>query len=327
MADDLPNNSVDPNQEQNPEGPIMPSAQPQRAYEQHQEENKSSHIATILAIILLILIVVGGFYLLKFLKQRDTMEKAEPAPIVNQVIPPVEKPVTPPLEPQPKKTNGIQVKAPDKEPDTIVKEFYNWILSQPGDVIEDGRYKDRPEIYKTFIQKIENRKKDSLHPLLCSASNSAIADIQPPNTTVGISSIAVNLTENGKVVPLKVSLKLNGAWTITDILCLSEEGKRSVIENLKLETGLDYATLKNMSFLWSVPDYKGRVTKTISGKGFSTENTTVDPSVFENFFLKNGFKKDQYNEDGYQKDNMACVAHTEKSDTGRFDVEAVCGKI
>ncbi len=328
MIDELPDNPANPNQEQYPEGPIMPSAQPQRAYEQHQEENKSS-FSGLLILLLLILMIAAGFYVLKFVKQKQEIKKAEPVPIVN-VVPPVEKKAEKPKAPAPapeEEKVGTKVKMPEKRPETVVKEFYDWLLSQPGDVIQDGRYKDRPEIYKDFIQKIEKRKGEGLHPFLCSATSAAKADVQPPKTNAGQSSIAVNLTENDKVTTVKLTLKLNGAWTITNTLCLSQASKRSVIENLKLETGLDYTTLKDMSFLWSIPDYKGQKTKTLKGKGFSTENTTVDPSVFENFFLKSGFKKDTYNKDGYLKEKMACVAHVDKTETGRFNIEAVCANL
>ena len=299
-----------------------------RAQESAGMENRSSLAIFVSGLIIVALIMSAGFYALRFIKKSENTPtlnalKTSPAPVPPVTIPEVKIP-TPEVAEESQK-NGVIVHGAAKDPGVAVEEFYNWYLEYPGDPIADGAYKTHNIISEDLIKKIEISEKET-DPFLCGMERSSGIEVEPAKTSDDSSSVIINVKSNGMVTPVKANLKLNGNWKIINIVCLSENGERGVLENMKQETGLDYTTVIDTVFYWNVPDYKGRMAISIKGKGFSTANASIDPLVIKNFFIKNGFKEDPANISGYKKDDIVCV-DSSKTDAGnKFNVKVDCGK-
>ena len=289
-------------------------------------DSHNKNIATFVGIIILIvLILVGGFYALKTLKQADN--KIEVPKVIETTPAPTVPVVTPPAQPEVKTpSEDTVVKPAVKDPDKVVEEFYNWYTNYSGDPIADGAYKTQEAVSEDLITKIESSSKD-INPFLCSKDKSSGFKVEPASISGDGSSVTVNVTKDSTIIPVKVNLKLNGSWKMTNITCLSGDGETSLLENLKLVTSLDYTTVEDRQFLWNVPDYKGRKAMSVAGKGISTANASLDPNVIKNFFIKNGFKSDNYNSSGFKKGDIVCLDSSKLQEANKLDVKIECGKL
>ena len=311
--------------------PKIPQPSPQIQTEEaiHEEHKKST--ATLVAVgILAVLIIIVGFYALKVLKKPEivskpttekTSETTAPSPVTTEVTTP-----EPSETAEKSPATGVTVQASVKDPDVVVEEFYNWYTNYAGDPIADGAYKTQEAVSDELAKKIESAEKET-DPFLCSDEKSSDFEVEPADTSGDSSTVAVNVQKDGTIIPVKINLKLNGAWKMINVTCLSENGERSILENLKQETGLDYTTVIDTIFYWNVPDYKGRKAITVNGKGFSTANAALDSSVIKNFFTKNGFKSDASNASGYKKDDIVCIDSSKTDSANKYNVKVDCGKL
>lgn len=279
-------------------------------------------------------------------KKPETVNPVEKKPEPNQP-PVVEKNevIAPPVMEKPEETkpsaeevvpnpsaeeapNGSTTVMPmNKNADTVVSEFYNWYSNYEGKAIKNIKDSGNGYLENSLIDSLLSDYNEKNDPFLCGASKPIKIEVDLPSSATGKTTVPVNLIgSNGVVTSALVTLKLEDLWKISKVMCLSPDAKRSVLENLKQKTGLDYVSIKSMDFFWNLPDYKGRKALNISGKGFSTENTSVDPSVLENFFFKNGFTTNRYNENGYEKKGVFCVAKAIEESQGHYSISTVCGQ-
>jgi len=296
------------------------------------DEHKKSIASLVFVFVLALIIIIAGFYALRYFKsikvrpepevtketqtiQGQAVKQPEVIPPTPTVIPSIETP----------EQNGAVAQVPVKEPDKVVEEFYNWYTNYNGNPIADGAYKTNEALSEDLVKKIEVYSGET-DPFLCTKEKPSGFEVEPANTTGSNSSLAVNVKKDNQIIPVKINLKLNGAWKMINVTCLSGNGERSVLENIKQVTGLDYVTLEDSVFYWSAPDYKGRYALKINGLRIHTTNTDLSPKTIDELLLSYGFKNDTYNINGYKKDDIVCVDSGKMNPDNKLDVDLNCGK-
>ena len=287
-------------------------------------ESRKSALPAIAIVILVILIVIGGFYLVRYLKKLDnTQGKANNAVSIEVKIPEAKKEDSVIKVADSKKVTVLQ-------PDKVVEEFYKWYTNYKGNPLTDGAYKSHKSITSELAKKIEKdvTAKSGYDPFLCSKNKATGFSVGTPQTSGKFSSIIVNLNSSDGVTLPKVNLQLeNDVWKMVNIACLASDGALGTVENIKKDVGLTYITTKNAEFTWSSANYKGYKAVTVKGSGFSTTNATIKTDAIKNFLVKKGFKANVYNTNGYKKGDVVCVYTDKINSSKKHDVEVECGEI
>lgn len=272
----------------------------------NESSGSKSHLWAILAAFVLLLIILwGGYYLIKNLKKP----KIEPKPTINEpfemniIKPPIVK--EPALKEEVKKEEPkVQVKTPD----SVVEDFYNKYRNDSGNPLEG---ESLSPLSPVLFQRLKNESGE-IDPVLCAKGKPSNFETEPPKINGDSASVVVNENFFGDIKSVKVNLKKSGEeWEIISITCLSEEGVRGILENLKSELNLDYATVRDLNLTWNIPDYKGLKEMNYKGMGFSVKNATVNTSIIKNFFEKDQFKKNANNANSYEKDKIMCLINDE----------------
>ncbi len=322
-----------------------------------------------MVILFALIILIGGFYLLRYVKQtQDAQNSATeattttptsnitttpvtttPTPDATTKTPPATPDITdttsateiktdtpektmPPTtksdisKSHPKKTNGTIVTGTPtpKTPDEIVKDFYSWYTKYEGDAITDGSYKTRNGVTADLIAKVErvSKLKD---PFLYVSKPISNFEVEPPKINGENATVAINIKKSGKTYPIKISLKKNGSWKMINVTILSQNGERGILETFKEDQGLDYLTVKDTTFYWNLPDWKGRESQKVNGKNLKTDNAELTTDV-KTFLENQGYKADTQN-NGYKKDRTVCMYSDVINERNKHDIELKCGEI
>ncbi len=285
----------------------------------NKTSGSKNHLWAILAaLVLLVVILFGGYYLLKNLKKP----KIEPQPTINE---PFELNVIKPPTPEPEEKEVTKkAEVIIESPDSVVEKFYNWYQNYEGDSIKE-ELESQSSLSTALAQKLKNNS-DKIDPVLCAEEKPSKIETEPSKINGGNASVIVNENFSGEIKSVKVNLAKKGnEWQMISIICLSEDGIRSILENLKSELDLDYATVKDMNLTWNIPDYKGLKEKAYKGMGFSVKNAVVNTSVLKKFFEKNQFEKNINNADSYEKDKIMCLVNDVLNEE-KHDLSIVCAE-
>ncbi len=286
-------------------------------------KHKNSALPAVAIVILVLLLIIGGFYLVRYLKKVDKTTNGTGNSVVSTEV----------KIPEGKKTeSALKVNKKQKsktEPEKIVDNFYKWYTNSKGNPLKDGSYKTNKSVSDDLAAKIAkdaNTKKD-FDPFICANSKATGFNVGQPQISDKTSSVVVNITSESGITLPKVNMQLSdGTWKMVNVACLSPSGTIGTIENLKKDIGLNYVTTNNVEFIWSSANYKGANAVTLKGKGIKTTKAIIKTNAIKNFLVKKGFKVDNYNTNGYKKGNVVCI-YTDKVRNEKHDVNVKCGDI
>ena len=287
--------------------------------EEIKKAHKKSVISVISMICLFIIVLFGGLYLLSRINAPEVNTEMPAAPVIT----PKQPILQPPVINEPAKPSLPENKI--ESPESVVQVFYNWYITNKNEAYSDDNLLNQGNLDKDFAEKIKtgDSKPD---PFLCSDEQTGF-EVEPAVISGNSATIIVNIKDKN-VIPVTIGLiSEGGSWKINSASCPSPDDETSILENLKAVTGLDYVTVETVIFPWNLPDYKGVKTISLNGKEISTSDASIDPSVINNYFLKNGFTKDRYNDYGYSEKQTVCLDSGVTDPSGKYNLKIDCGKL